>query len=406
MPKTKLTARSITSLPAPVKGRIDYQDTVVPGLVLRVSASGNRSFSVSYWKDGKRPRVTLGDATLLSLAKAREQAREILRDVKLGLDPAAERRQRRQSETFAELARRYVERWAKVRKTPKGAREDERRVEYVLIPRWGTWKAADVRKRDVVELLDEYVDRGHPYAANRMQALISKIYNFGIERDEVQVNPAKGIRRQEEAPRRRVLSDDELKTVLPKFRDEGLAGLGFRLLLLTGQRPNEVFGMRWNEIDGDVWALPKERSKNRRSKNAPDYHLIPLSLQARGALNELKAYDDGSGYVFPSPTRRNMPFTNYGKQARNVKAEADLSEDWSIYDLKSTCLAGLEKLGFPGPVVSAIANHLPTSVTRRHYAFHDFADEKREALEAWGRHIAKLDPQTGADVVQLHRGSR
>ncbi len=397
MPKMKFTVQGIKGLAAPEKGRVDYQDTDLPGFFLRVSAFGRKSYSVSYWKNGQRPRVTLGDASLLSLAEAREQARAILRDVKLGLDPAKEKRRERDVDTFAELARRYVERWAKVRKSPKGAREDENRIEKLLIPRWGSWKASDVRKRDVVALLDEYVDAGKPYGGNRMQALISKIYNFGIERDEVEVNPAKGIRRQPEKPRERVLTDDDLKKVLPLFGAEGLAGLGFRLLLLTGQRPKEVFGMRWSEIDGDLWVLPKERSKNGRPS------LVPLSRPALGVLRELKAFDDGSGYVFPSATRHDTPFLNYGKAARTVKKEAKLSEDWNIYDLKSTCLTGLESLGVPGAVISAVANHAPTSVTSRHYAFHDFAKEKREALEAWGRHVDKLDPSKKADVVEIRR---
>ena len=398
MPKKKLTNQVIKSIKPPDTGRVDYQDEILPGLILRVSASGQKSFSVSYWQRGKRPRVTLGDASLLSLAEAREQAREILRDVKLGLDRAKEKRQEREADTFAELSRRYVERWAKVRKSPKSAREDELKIEKVLIPLWGSWTAADVRKRDVVTLLDEYVDNGHPYAANRVQALVSKIYNFGIERDEVEVNPARGIRRQPEKPRERVLTDDELKTVLSLFHAEGLAGLGFRLLLLTGQRPGEIFGMRWSEVDGDVWSLPAERSKNGRP------NLVPLSTAARAILLELKAHDNGSGFVFPSP-QHDKAFLYYETAARRVKAEAKLSEPWNIYDLKSTCLTGLERLGVPGSVISAVANHAPTTVTSRHYAFHDFAEEKRHALNAWGRHVEKLDPTTKADVVRLRRNA-
>ena len=158
--------------------------------------------------------------------------------------------------------------------------------------------------------------------------------------------------------------------------------------------------MRWSEVDGDLWVLPKERSKNGRS------NFVPLSRQALEVLRELKAFDDGSGYAFPSATRHDTPFLNYGKAARNVKAGAKLSEDWNIYDLKSTCLTGLESLGVPGAVISAVANHAPTSVTSRHYAFHDFAEEKREALDAWGRHVDKLDPSKKADVVEIRRNAR
>ena len=401
MPKMKFTAQGIKGIKPPATGRVDYQDQVVRGLVLRVSASGRASFSVSYRRDGKRQRVTLGDASLLSLSEAREGAKKILRRVRLDIiDPAAAKRAQREADTFAELARRYVERWAKVRKAPKSAREDELRIEKMLIPRWGSWKAADVCKRDVVALLDKYVDAGKPYAANRMQGLISKVYNFGIERDEVDVNPAAGIRLQLEKPRQRVLTDDELKKVLPLFAKEELVGLGFRFLLLTGQRPGEVFNMRWSELDGDLWSLPAERSKNGRP------NLVPLSAAARAVLLKLKAYDNGSGFVFPSPTRKNLPYKTYFKVIARVRNDAGLDEPWRVYDLKSTCLTGLESLGVPGAVISAVANHAPSGVTSRHYAFHDFADEKRDALERWGRHVSKLDPSTKAEVVELRRGAR
>ena len=403
MPKTRLTVRGLKALKVPDQGRIDYHDEVLPGLVLRVGASGRKSYSVQYRKNGKRPRVTLGDASLLSLADAREQAREILRAVKLGIDPAAEKREREGAITFPELADEYISRWAKVRKTPKGAREDETRINNVLVPRWGSRPARDVSKRDIIELLDEYADEGKPYARNRMQSLISKLYNFGIKRDAVEVNPARGIDREPEEPRKRVLSDEELTKLLPLFRRAELAGLGFRLLLLTGQRPAEVFGMRWSEVSSGTWALPKERSKNRRSKHAPNAHLVPLSPEALEVLRELRTYDNGSGFVFPSPTRRDKPFTNYQRCYRAMKKDAGISEDWRVYDLKSTCLTGLERLGEAPFTVSAIAGHLPTSITRQHYAFHDFSDEKRKALEAWGAHVNKLDPAIMADVVELRR---
>ncbi|MCH7824845.1 MAG: DUF4102 domain-containing protein, partial [Acidobacteria bacterium] len=175
MPKKDLTAQLIKGIAPPASGREDYQDKKVPGLVLRVTSKGHKSYSVSYWQKGRRPRVTLGDASLLSLADAREKAREILRDVRLGIDPAAEKREAQREEeesiTFADLAHDYVDRWARIFKMPKSAREDELRIENTLIPRWGSWKAADVRKRDVKAVINELVDAGHPYMANRVHGL-------------------------------------------------------------------------------------------------------------------------------------------------------------------------------------------------------------------------------------------
>jgi integrase len=278
------------------------------------------------------------------------------------------------------------------------------------MPRWGTRKAGEIRKRDVVVLLDQISDRGHKYARNRMQSLVSKIFNFGIRRDAVDHNPAHGIEREEEKPRKRPLTDDELRLLLPLFRAEGLAGLGFRLLLLTGQRPSEVFGMRWSEIRGDIWALPKERCKNRRSKHAPDVHLVPLSRQAREVMNELRAYGlarptkrpegNASEFVFPS-RQHGKPYAGYQDAAQRVKAGAKLATDWEIYDLRSTVITGVKALAFPPHVQSAIANHILDSVTAAHYAAGTYEPEKRAALDAWGAHVEALDPSTIAEVVEL-----
>jgi integrase len=410
MPKIRFTVQGIKSLPYPESGRVDYQDSDLPGLILRLTSKGHQSYSVSYWKNGKRPRVTLGDAKLLKLAEAREQARAILRKVNIGIDVAAEKREEEraaaEATTFAKLAHNYVERHAKKKKTPKGAREDELRIDRVLIPRWGARRAGDVRKRDVVALLDEYEDAGTPYARNRMAALLSRIFSFGLDRDiaGLESNPARGLVDLDlEKPRKRVLEDDELKVLLPLFRKEGLAGLGFRMLVLTGQRPAEVFGLRWSEIDGNVWALPKERTKNRHSKHAPDFHIVPLSPQALDVLRELRAWGN-RGYVFPSPTRENTPFTNYQKSFRAVRKDAALSQNWRVYDLRATALTGMQELKVAPHVLSAIANHITGGVTMKHYALGGYEDEKREALEAWGQHIEKLDPATMADVVELRRG--
>ena len=266
-------------------------------------------------------------------------------------------------------------------------------------------KACDVRTRDVVELLDEFEDAGKFYARNRMAALVSRIFTFGLGRDGagLESNPARGLVDLElEKPRKRVLTDNELKVLLPLFREERLAGAGFKLLLLTAQRPAEVFGMRWAEVDGGLWALPKSRTKNRRSKHAPDFHMVPLSLQAREVLRELRAHG-GDGFVFPSPTRKATPFTNYKKATASVREAAGLDEDWRIYDLRSTALTGMQELKVQPHVLSAIANHITGGITTKHYALSSYEDEKREALDAWGRHVDKLDRSKQADVVELRR---
>ena len=406
MPKTKLTVQGIKGLSVPKAGRADYHDIEVPGLILRVSPSGRKTFTVSYWKGGKRPRVTLGltedsprkgpgatDPERISLAEARKRAKKVLQDVRIGVDPAAERREAREAVTFKQLAREYIARYAKVRKVAKSARAEENLVEKVLIGRWGDRPAGEIRKRDIVELLDEYEDRGAYTARNRTAALLSRIYTWGLDRDEPGLTGNPAARLQDpalEKPRKRILADEELRTLLPLFRREGgLAGLGFRLLALTGLRPMEVFEGAWHEVDTDgdgVWGIPKARTKLRRSRHAPEHHLIPLSSQARAVLAELHAFEDrSSGFMFPSPTRDGLAFTNYRDAYQRVRDAADLGEEWWIRDLRGTVLDGLKRIcKTPGSVVSAIAGHAPVGTTAVHYTAYDLLGEKREALQAWG----------------------
>ncbi|MBZ0112742.1 MAG: Arm DNA-binding domain-containing protein [Thermoanaerobaculia bacterium] len=154
MPTKKLTEKGIISLKHPEKGRVEYWDESLSGLALRVTSGGRKTFTLSYYvsTDGKRvrQRATLGDFTpdqerdgkldrrgiiLLKLASARSEARSLLGKVEDGFNPAAKRREREESVTFRELGEEYLKRWAYPRKSPKGAREDQRRIESVLNPR-------------------------------------------------------------------------------------------------------------------------------------------------------------------------------------------------------------------------------------------------------------------------------
>ncbi|HZP43964.1 MAG TPA: Arm DNA-binding domain-containing protein [Candidatus Binatia bacterium] len=113
--RVTLTDRSLSKLAAPTSGQIDYFDKTVPGFALRVSANGARSWIVRYRRHGRKQRVTLGPEDALSLADARAKAKDMLARVRLGEDPAADKRAEREAATFEELAHEYVERHAKRR---------------------------------------------------------------------------------------------------------------------------------------------------------------------------------------------------------------------------------------------------------------------------------------------------
>ena len=182
MPSAKLTDRMIQTVRVAGK-REDHWDTVVPGLGLRVSPKGAKVFYVRYRYGTHRRRLRLAPYPALSLGDARKEAKEILLGLARGDDPQLKRQAARKAISFEDLAELYLEKHAKRKK--RSWPEDERLINRELLPRWRDRRAKNIRRRDVIELLDSIVERGAPIQANRVKALVSKIYNFGAGRDIV-----------------------------------------------------------------------------------------------------------------------------------------------------------------------------------------------------------------------------
>ncbi len=381
MPTARLTHRSIESLSAG-KWMTDYWDDRLEGFALRVSPhSDRRTFIVRYTLKGRRRRVTLGAYPTLSLADARERAREILGAVARGEDPQSKKKAERQAMTFGELAEIYVERHAKVKK--RRWREDERVINVDLLPHWKGRKAKNIKRGDAVELLDGIVERGAPIMANRTRALISKIYNFGIGRDIVEHNPCFGVPMPAKARQRdRVLSEDEIRAVWRALEDEDpVMAATFKMRLVTAQRGVEVLTMRWKDIDGDRWTIPAEVSKNGLA------HGVPLSQQARALLAELRPKTGFSPWVFESQRKPGTHISAVQKAGYRIAKAADI--EFVPHDLRRTAATFMTSMGISRLVVSKILNHVETGVTAI-YDRHSYDEEKREALERWGRTLAGI----------------
>ena len=155
MPTIKFTTRSLDALKPPAEGRVEFWDMDTPGLGLRISDRGRRSWTLMYRVKGRQRRMTLGTYPSLSLADARHNARDHLRDVAHGRDPAVVKNAERQAETFSQLADLYLEKHAKPKK--RSWETDRRMLKLDLLPAFGHWKVADIRRRDVISLMDKMV---------------------------------------------------------------------------------------------------------------------------------------------------------------------------------------------------------------------------------------------------------
>jgi hypothetical protein len=216
MPSTPFTARTLEAL-KPKPHRYSVYDPDCPGLVLRVTPAGVKTWSFVYRVGDKQKRLTFGaygPAPALTLAEARTRARRARVQVDDGHDPAAQKLEAREAarrDTFGKLAELYLEKHAKRQK--RSWTEDERILKRDLLPAWEDVPVKALTRRMVREHLDAIADRA-PVMANRTLALVSKIFNFGVDREWLDANPAARLKKPtREVSRERVLTDDEIATL-------------------------------------------------------------------------------------------------------------------------------------------------------------------------------------------------
>jgi len=404
-----LNAQSIRGLKPPATGRIDYFDDQTPGLSLRVTSKDVRTWTLFYrTASGQQRRLSLGRYPPVTLADARELARDHQRDVAKGKDPSAEKRIARDALTFGKLADEYIERHAKVHK--RSWKEDQRQLDADLLPKWKHRPASEIVRRDVRDVLDKKATSGAPIAANRIRALISKVYNFGIEAELVEHNPVIGIKRVgRESKRERVLTPDEIRRVwIACDTQSARVSAWFRLRLVTGQRGGELLQMRWRDIDevAEWWTIPGAFVKNAHG------HRVFLNDGAREIL-EAVPRNKQAVWVFPlslmGDYRHVARRLAQGTRANIVKASegADTRKraiaDFTGHDLRRTAASYMASGGVPRFIISRILNHSTERDITGVYDRYSYDAEKRAAIEFWGRQLAAVldgKPMTAAGRFQ------
>jgi integrase len=302
MAKASFTARWVAAVASPATGQLDYFDTKPPGIGLRVTPRGRKTWFIMYRSGGRLRRLALGTYPALSLADARQQAMTARHTVAQGEDPALHKQTLRHAPTVEIIAQQYLDLYAKVHK--KSWRADARLLAKEVLPQWGRRKASEISRRDVLALLDWLVERGAPIQANRVLALVRKLFNWAISRDVLAYNPCFQVKAPgKETQRDRVLEEDEIRAVWDACEAlHPLFSAYFKLRLLTAQRAGEVRTMRWEDVDLATgwWTIPARITKNGLA------HRVPLSGPAHDILQALHT-TAASPWIFPSPRRAKQP---------------------------------------------------------------------------------------------------
>lgn len=412
-----LTTKTVEAMKPDPEKRREVPDPAISGLYLVVQPSGAKSWALRYRHAGKPKKLTLGKWPVMGVADARAAASEAIEKVEHGSDPSAAKRAEKAALRDADLAQRdkiktlvgqFEKRHlAHLRSGKTVKRELERHVVSV----WGDRDVQEIGRRDVIDLLDGIVDSGRATSANRVRAYLSKFFNWLIERGVIDASPMAGVKAPaKEKSRERVLSDEEIRRFWRACERVGepWGSLG-RVLLLTGQRLGEVSGMSDGEIEGATWHLPAARVKNGRA------HDVPLSGAAAKALAGVDRIADPDGNVrFIFTTTGETPVSGFAKGRDHIasKMQEIAAEErgegfeiphWTFHDLRRTCATGMARMGIPVRVTEAVLNHVSgtgggiVAVYQRH----DYADEKRQALEAWARYVERLANGGSANIVSI-----
>ena len=217
MKKFTFTEKRVAELQTPPTGRLEVQDAKTPGLVLRLTANGSRSYSLFKRVNGRLVRITLGSSPQMTLDAARKAVNAYLTEMAKGIDPAAVKRAKREEPTFGDLWAYWLENHAKQFKRPSSVKGDEWQYNKFLKP-WASRKLSAVTHADAASLHKRIGNDSGPYQANRVLALVSSMYGRNLEHSKAigytGDNPAKGVRKFKEEKRDRFLSGDELAKFL------------------------------------------------------------------------------------------------------------------------------------------------------------------------------------------------
>ena len=388
MPRRALTDRFCAHAKAAEgEAQTDYFDESRKGLALRVTQAGTRSWTYHFTWAGKRVRMTFGTYPATSLGKAHTLVDEARAALEAGKDP---RTALAKPETFKAICEEWAEREGANLRTGDDRKTTLERLAY---PELGERPIGDIRRNEIIRVLDHIEDESGPVMADQTLAFMRRVFNWHASRSDDFRSPiVRGMARTKPKARarKRILTDDEIRDVWKALDTADVPACYpayVRALLLTATRRNEAAGMNSIELQGDLWTIPGERYKTKLD------HVVPLTTQAKALIGgKPEGFEGNSWYVF-STTGGAKAFSGYSKAKKELDkeiAKRRQAEDrepmprWTLHDLRRTARSLMSRAKVPTDHAERVLGHVIGGV-RETYDRYEYLDEKRDALEQLAR---------------------
>lgn len=399
MTKTTLTDLEIRKLRAPTDGRLEIADGKLPGLSVRITKNGVKTFALRTRIDGKLVRVSLGRYPDLSLSEARGIAHQMIGDAKAGREIQPKKHKKEVKYQFDHVLSEYLTQHGRRYFKESTYNETHRILNVEFIPNWGSRDIRKITKQDVVAITNDIFNRPQldaknrvvkeesPSAANHAFTAIRAFFGWCVGQGKIEISPCIGLRSP--APNRkrdRTLADGELASVWRAAQTMGYPyGHIIRLLIATVQRRSEVVGLRWDMLDLEkcLWRVPASENKSGRE------YLVPLSEVALEIINDVPHLDER--LMFPALRSDGKIFSAWSKNKTQIDKLCGVT-GWTVHDLRRTGSTNLGRLAVRPHVKERVLNHLTGELggVAGVYDVYSYLPEKRDALDLWANHIRAI----------------
>ena len=414
--------KAVETVRADPKKRVTVFDEATTGLCLLVTPRGRKTFTLvargpaQGSKPGKQIWREVGSYPEMSVAAAREKAREGLPRIKAGLDPFPPEAEPEKPETFNDVAdsfiKRHVKKEGQGEPALRSAGEIERQLDQFFRPKWGERLFAEIRRSDVAKALQAIADERGPVMADRSLATLSKLFKLQTPfmPDDWQPPIMAGMRKTRASTRARTRivadaddGDDDLKAIWQAAGKSGTFGALVRILLLTGQRRTKAATMKWVDLSEDgTWTIPAEAGEK---GNAGKLKLPDKAMEIIRALPEIK----NNPYVFAA--RANSHISGYGPLKKKLDADIVTASKgrsvkaWTLHDLRRTAKSLMQRAGVRPDISERVLGHAIQGVEQV-YDRHGYSDEKAKALQALADLVDRIINPPGENVVPLEVARR